>query len=53
MGVDHLDMECIIKALLAMLQFKHLLTLRYAFAMAWMVGMEHVVCKYVIIFGLL
>ena len=42
MGVDHLDMECIVKELLAMSQFKHLLTLCYAFAAVWMVGMEHV-----------
>ena len=42
MGVDHLDMECIVKALLAMLQYKYLLTLCYAFAVVWMVGMEHV-----------
>ena len=41
MCVDHLDMEWIVKALLAMSQFKHLLTLCYAFAAAWMVGMEH------------
>ena len=42
MGVDHLHMECIVKALLAMLQFKHLLTQCYAFGTSWMLGMEHV-----------
>ena len=41
MGVDHLDMECIVKELLAMSQFKHLLTLCYAFAVVWMAGIEH------------
>lgn len=42
MGVDHLDMECIVKALLAMSQFKDLPTLCYAFAATCTVGMEHV-----------
>ena len=41
MGVDHLDMQCIVKALLTMSQFKNLLTLCYAFAAVWKVGMEH------------